>query len=631
MATSSHLNVTDNNAVNKQKSGKITPIVKQTNKQILASNTTTPDNSATSDNTAVSNGNNRNVKVHNAKNDPKFLTQLIAANEHTKQKSRNEASPIIADANGTGNKVAFSAPSHRSGNIIHNTNKTTNATAKAGTTTGNVNNNRYASGIANVPAGKRLASHPLSAASVARNGNGLNSPVANKTSVLKAGKLALSSGTPGTKGIKRTNAGNTINGNVNSAKLTSAGKKIVDISSKASSTATASNINANDKNIPSAKKDAGVAVITKQPLVRLQQSEHLVMLPTGETYYKLDTTSLDTASIETLSGQLGLNSTRGENPLSSERNKSGMPGGSFASAPAMASAGSPNTAGNSTGTNNSGNNSAAQSATNPNILPAASASATGQSGMGIKETQTSKMSGSASTAEKLTATFNDVKFHVAGARFAAGLTAGINGTFFGPASFKGFQFGVTGNFSFGDNFSILTELKYFDRINNNYSLNDNYYTYTPAGGGQYNKTVNPLSYSFSTLHSIELPISVRYCKSKFNFYVGGNIVYTFAINTGASTLSTTTQQPTVVSAAGNNTEPSIKANDFDSKFGFGYLFGISYQISPSVMLDFRNVQTVWNNASTPGAKIISNQLYKSPSLQVSIGYRFGGNKDKGKD
>jgi opacity protein-like surface antigen len=247
--------------------------------------------------------------------------------------------------------------------------------------------------------------------------------------------------------------------------------------------------------------------------------------------------------------------------------------------------------------------------------------------MGVKETQATKMNGSASTAEKLSATFNDIKFHVASAQFAPGLTAGINGTFFGPSSFKGFQFGVTGNFIFGDNFSILTELEYFRRMNNNYSITDNYYTYTQAGGGLYTKTTQPVTYSFSTLQSIEMPISIRYCKSHFNFYVGGNIVYTFAINTGESSSTATS---TTVSTAGSNSEGQIKVSDFDSRFGLGYLFGVSYQVTPNMMLDFRNVQTVWDNASTPGAKTISNQLYKSPSLQISIGYRLGGNKDRGK-
>jgi hypothetical protein len=277
-----------------------------------------------------------------------------------------------------------------------------------------------------------------------------------------------------------------------------------------------------------------------------------------------------------------------------------------------------------------GNETTENGQANTPILPSASTSASGKTGMGIKESQATKTGTGATTIEKLTATFNDLKFHVAGAQFAPGLTAGINGTFFGPSSFKGFQFGITGNLMFGESVSILTELKYFHRINSNYSLEDNYYTYTQVAGGQYRKDLQQNSYNFSTLHSIEMPVSIRYCKSHFNFFVGANLVYTFAINTGATTALSTTNTPVLVSAPGNDNTPKIKADDFNSRFGLGYLVGLSYQVSPSIMLDFRNVQTVWDNATTPGSKTVSNQLYKSPSFQVSLGYRLGG-KQKNKD
>jgi len=607
LVMSNHLNITTNEHANKQNNDKTSTIAKQANKQILAAQTITPDNTK---------GSNKKPKA--AVNDPKFLTRLIAANEHSKETTKNEASPIITGANNTGNTVLPAGASrHYKANTIHKNMPGNSGFAKAGNHS--VNNNPPINSISPSTNNKTHGAN----SSITNTGNSMISSVANNTGVIKADKLALSSSTnPSGKHVQGVNTSDVISGKTNKTALNSVAKKPIANNNRISSSATT-----NNKNTPAIKKDAEPTETTKQTWLRLQLSEHLVIAPTGETYYKLDTTS-----IETISEQLGLNNMHGQNPDDKERNKSGIAAsapGVSASAPDMASGG-PNTtaSANTAGTNISGSNTGAQSAGNPNILPAASASATGQSGMGIKESQASKMSGSASTAEKLSSTFNDIKFHVASAQFAAGLTAGINGTFFGPASFKGFQFGVTGNFIFGDNFSILTELKYFERINNNYTLNDNYYTYTPAGGGQYNKVLNSVPYSFSTLHSLELPVSIRYCKSHFNFYVGGNIVYTFAINTAAGTSTPTT---TLVSSPGNNSEPTIKQNDFDSKFGLGYLFGISYQVSPSVMLDFRNVQTLWNDASTPGAKTISNQLYKSPSLQVSIGYRFGGNKDKNKD
>ena len=246
-----------------------------------------------------------------------------------------------------------------------------------------------------------------------------------------------------------------------------------------------------------------------------------------------------------------------------------------------------------------------------------------------KDGNANKKSSGAMALENLSSAFNEIKSHVGGVQFAPGLTAGINGTFFGPNSFKGFQFGFTGNFIFGENFNIMTELKYFHRINGNYAVNDNYYTYTPTSGG-YTRQLQLNSYSFSTLHSMELPVAVRYHTGNFNFYVGGNLVYTFSINTGAA-IQPDNSNVSVVPTPLSDNAPKLQASDFNSRFGLGYLLGISYQVSPNVTLDLRNVQTAWDNSKSGGSKIVSDQLYRSPSLQLSLNYRLGGNKNKDKE
>jgi len=72
----------------------------------------------------------------------------------------------------------------------------------------------------------------------------------------------------------------------------------------------------------------------------------------------------------------------------------------------------------------------------------------------------------------------------------------------------------------------------------------------------------------------------------------------------------------------------LKEKDFGARFGVGYLFGASYQVAPNFTIDLRNVQTVWDNSASTGSKMISSQLYKSPSFQLSFGYRLGGNNYK---
>ena len=219
--------------------------------------------------------------------------------------------------------------------------------------------------------------------------------------------------------------------------------------------------------------------------------------------------------------------------------------------------------------------------------------------------------------ENLSSMFNDIKYKISGVQFAPGLTAGINGTFFGPNSFKGFQFGFTGGFEIDEHWSFLTELKYYHRMNNNYSMNDVYYD-------KVSKDSIVSSFSFSTLHSFELPMSIRYTAGHMSFFGGANFVYTLGVNTGPDPVA---YQVKSVSA-NLATTPGLSEKDFAARFGIGYLFGLSYNVSPNVTLDFRSVQTVWDNMQSSGAKSVSSQLYKSPSLQFSIGYRLGGNKDK---
>ena len=219
--------------------------------------------------------------------------------------------------------------------------------------------------------------------------------------------------------------------------------------------------------------------------------------------------------------------------------------------------------------------------------------------------------------ENLSSMFNDVKYKISGIQFAPGLTAGINGTFFGPNSFKGFQFGLTGGFEIDEKWSFLTELKYYHRMNNNFSIKDTYY--------DVNKKDSIISsFSFSTLHSFELPVSIRYTVGHMSFFAGGNFLYTLGVNTGADP---TPYQVTAISATAK-TAPSIVESDFAARFGIGYLFGMSFNVAPNVSFDFRSTRTFWDNTKTSGAKTVSEQLYKSPSLQFSIGYRFGAGKDK---
>ena len=263
----------------------------------------------------------------------------------------------------------------------------------------------------------------------------------------------------------------------------------------------------------------------------------------------------------------------------------------------------------------------------PNAAPPSENKA--EEGSNLKEKSKLKKGGG-HPFEPLQNAFNDIKYKINGTQFAMGLTGGINGTFFGPSSFNGFHFGATANFVFSESLNVMAELKYFHRANNGYTLNDNYSVYSLSGNGYTQQTMSQ-PFSFSTLQSFEMPFSVRYTKGKFNFFAGANLVYSFAINESQDMPVAGTTQSYPGLLPGNDTTGKIKASDFDARFGVGYLFGVSVQLSQNVSLDFRDVQTFWDNAHSAGAKEISSQLYRAPSFQISLGYRFGGKKSKDKE
>jgi hypothetical protein len=279
------------------------------------------------------------------------------------------------------------------------------------------------------------------------------------------------------------------------------------------------------------------------------------------------------------------------------------------------------------GTSASGSEDGAAKGVNQAIVPASAATEVTKETEVAKNKSAAKQGAGASLVQKMLSAFNEIKQNASRTQFVPGITAGINANFFGPSSFKGFQFGLTGDIIFNEKWNIMTEFKYFHRLNNSTQIDDNFYTYTQVGS-QYRKDLQLNSYSFSALHSLELPVSVRYHQGKFDFYAGGNFLYTFSINTGAATQPAVGVAPEFVSTPGNDNAPTLNEADFSSRFGLGYLFGFSYQVAPKFNIDLRNVQTVWDNAASTGAKSISNQLYKTPSLQLSIMYRLGGNRNK---
>ena len=243
-----------------------------------------------------------------------------------------------------------------------------------------------------------------------------------------------------------------------------------------------------------------------------------------------------------------------------------------------------------------------------------------------------KESAGAKMVENLTETFNEIKYNASEMTFTKGLTAGLNSSFFGPANFNGFQFGVTGDFNFGDNIAIGAEFKFFERIHNGYVLNDDYYTYESLGGsgGGYKKSKIDYDFYFSTLQSFELPVMLKYkATPDFTVFGGANFLYMFGINTGAEPLPDPSAPTKIVQTPGKDTVATMSYKDFGQRFGIGYLFGFTFNVGQNSAIDVRAVQTFWDNLSSPGSKAVSNILYNSPSIQLSYKIKLGKDKRNG--
>ena len=256
------------------------------------------------------------------------------------------------------------------------------------------------------------------------------------------------------------------------------------------------------------------------------------------------------------------------------------------------------------------------------LMPASSASGSDMSAAANTEKKSSLAKGNtknnAWSMDHFRSMIDNFKYNFKHIEMQPGVTAGINATFFGGSDLKGFQLGLTDNLLINDNWSFLSELKYFNRINSS-TISDDYITYTPAVTG-YFKNLNARSYTFTSVQSLELPLTLRYSRHHFIISGGANIVYNFAINDNLVQAYYPTQ--TLVAEPGADTQPKYNTAAFGSRWGLGYVLGLGYEVMPGLDVDFRMTKTFVDNANTPAMMSISNTYYNMPSMQLSIGYHL---------
>ncbi|OJW84356.1 MAG: hypothetical protein BGO69_11420 [Bacteroidetes bacterium 46-16] len=283
-----------------------------------------------------------------------------------------------------------------------------------------------------------------------------------------------------------------------------------------------------------------------------------------------------------------------------------------------------------------GNTNVQTEATEQQILPASAANANANTAasnnkIGLASTHKARKTHEGWNFSAVNQFLRNAKQSLGQIEYSSGLIGGINAVFMAGGMVPGIQLGATETLGISDRIAVMLELKYHQSFNRGIVVNSNYVKYVEQADHSYLRDSMSLNYKFSTLQNFALPVTLQYHVNDFiNIIAGGSLVYTLGINPEPDETPLYDYRKTGLSnpgqAALDASRPDISQSDFNSRFGLGYIIGASYQIGPKMNADLRMTQTIWDNAATPGAKIVSDRLYKKPGVQLSIGYNLSKEK-----
>lgn len=221
--------------------------------------------------------------------------------------------------------------------------------------------------------------------------------------------------------------------------------------------------------------------------------------------------------------------------------------------------------------------------------------------------------------------------------FYAALVLGGNTSFGNPGAF-GLQLGIAGLYQLSERLTLAAELKYVNHYFSNYSLDDQSITFENVNSQQISgiewlfsgtQKTTTSSYKINNFGALEMPITLNYNLGRVSVFGGLNMAYAFPVKwTKENTLNTVPVEQTRTQNENpfkNSAFTIDEQNDFSSRFGLGYVWGLNYDFSRKVSLDARLTQILWDN--NKGNTDAIKRLFHVPTLQVSFGYYFG-RKDK---
>jgi hypothetical protein len=207
----------------------------------------------------------------------------------------------------------------------------------------------------------------------------------------------------------------------------------------------------------------------------------------------------------------------------------------------------------------------------------------------------------------------------------------------------GFHAGMSFAIQLSKKFQITPHALFFYKNNGGYTINDTSTIITnrtgPAAAGSnssysYDLATTSVAHNFKRATSVEAPVVLQYKIGRsLSVYGGANFAYGMRYNTQDFYKVSNSTVTDLVPANQTYTFPSdrntvYKSPDFNARFGIGYIGGMQLMATRNLAIDLRIAQNTWDNSSTSSGQIISKNVFKVPSVQLSFGYKI---KDEERD
>lgn len=221
--------------------------------------------------------------------------------------------------------------------------------------------------------------------------------------------------------------------------------------------------------------------------------------------------------------------------------------------------------------------------------------------------------------------------------FYAAILLGGNASFGTPGAF-GMQLGIAGIYSISERLSLMAELRFANHYFSNYTMEDKSVAYDnvtsqQVSGAQWlfsgTEYTTTSAYKMNNFYTLEMPLMLSYNLGRVSLFGGANLAYASSLKWDKqiaynSTPVQKTQEQNKIPFTNTGYQVN-EQNDFASRLGIGYVFGVNYEMSRKLSLDARMTQILADNAQ--GNINTINKLFRMPTMQLSIGYYFG-RKDK---